>query len=217
MSTVIKARSSAGNTDSVAYNLGDITQHATRVVEQAQAEADKIIEQANASAEAIRVQAEAAGKQAAMDAMQQAIDEKLSEEMRTLLPALDQVIEDLGRAKQDWLAHWQSRSVSLATAIAGKILRRELEKQPEITLDLVREALELAEGSTDLHIYLSTQDMATLGNQAKQLVASATRVAATNISVDPTMPPGGCRIETKRGVIDNSFDAQLTRIEEELR
>ena len=212
MSTIIKARSGSGSTSRVAYNLGDISQQAERYLEEARAEADQIVKKAHESADAVRATAEQTGKEAALAAMKEAI----GEEMRTLMPALDLVIEDLGRAKQGWLANWEKQAIHLATAIAGKILRRELEQTPEVTLPLVREALELAEGSTHLRILLSPKDMETLGEQVEQLATSISRVGPTEIVADPTLTPGGCRVETQRGVIDNSFEAQLDRIEEEL-
>ncbi len=212
MSTIIKARASGGNTDRVAYNLNDISHEVDRYLEQAKAEADKIVQQAHQNADQVRAQAEQEGKRAAMAAMQDAI----GEEMKTLAPALDQVIEDLGRAKQDWLAHWETRAVHLATAIAEKILRRELEKSPEITLDLVQDALRLTEGSTDLKILMSPKDVETLGGQVKQLTENMSRIASAEVVADDRILPGGCRIETKRGAVDNTFAAQLARIEEEL-
>lgn len=212
MSTIIKSRSGSGNTDQVAYNLSDISQQANRILEQAHAEAEKIIQKAHEGAAAVRAQAEQQGQQAAAAAMQQAI----GEEMKTLMPALDQVIENLGRAKQDWLAHWEKRSVHLSAAIAEKILRRELEKTPEVSLQLVREALELTEGQTNMRILLNPHDIETLGDQVESLVTSVARVASTEIVADGSVSAGGCRIETERGAIDNSFQAQLNRIEEEL-
>ena len=32
---------------------------------------------------------------------------------------------------------------------------------------------------------------------------------------DPAITPGGCRVETRFGVIDQQFETQLARIEEE--
>lgn len=212
MSTIIKARSGSGSTSRVAYNLGDISQQAERYLEEARPEADQIVKKAHKSADGVRATAQQAGKEAALAAMKEAI----GEEMRTLMPALDQVIEDLGRAKQGWLANWEKQAIHLATAIAGRILRRELEQTPEVTLPLVREALELAEGSTNIRVLLSPKDMETLGEQVEQLATSISRLGPTEIVADPTLAPGGCRVETQRGVIDNSFEAQLDRIEEEL-
>ena len=39
----------------------------------------------------------------------------------------------------------------------------------------------------------------------------------TEIMADAEITPGGCRVETRFGVIDQQFEAQLQRIEEELK
>ncbi len=39
----------------------------------------------------------------------------------------------------------------------------------------------------------------------------------TQIVADASVSPGGCRVETRFGSIDQTFEAQLARVEEELR
>jgi len=67
--------------------------------------------------------------------------------LATVLPALRHVVQDVQHAKQAWLTHWEASAVHVAAAIAERLIRRELPRQPEITLTLVREALELAAGT----------------------------------------------------------------------
>ena len=41
-------------------------------------------------------------------------------------------------------------------------------------------------------------------------------LANTELVADPQITQGGCRVETRFGVIDQQFEAQLARIEDEL-
>jgi flagellar biosynthesis/type III secretory pathway protein FliH len=41
-------------------------------------------------------------------------------------------------------------------------------------------------------------------------------LAQTELVADPQISAGGCRVETRFGVIDQQFESQLARIEEEL-
>jgi flagellar assembly protein FliH len=41
-------------------------------------------------------------------------------------------------------------------------------------------------------------------------------LAPAEMIADPEISPGGCRIETLHGAIDQQFESQLARIEEEL-
>ena len=76
----------------------------------------------------------------------------LAEEVARTLPALGQIGAELQRERQAWLSHWEGAAVRLACAIAARVVRRELRQQPEITIALVREALELAGGSPGLRV-----------------------------------------------------------------
>ena len=87
---------------------------------------------------------------------------------------------------------------------------------PDAPLKLVREALELAAGSPTLRVFLNPADYETFKGQVELLAKECARSAQTEIIADPDVTPGGCRLETRHGVIDQQFEAQLARIEEEL-
>jgi flagellar biosynthesis/type III secretory pathway protein FliH len=104
----------------------------------------------------------------------------------------------------------------LATEIARKILRREIGKQPEVALDAVREALELAAGARRIQVHLAPADHETLSDQVRQLAAAIQPLAAAEILPDAEISPGGCRLTTEFGPIDMQIETQLARIEQEL-
>jgi flagellar assembly protein FliH len=126
------------------------------------------------------------------------------------------VIQDVQHAKQAWLAHWEKSGVHVAAAIAQRLIRRELAQKPEITLTLIREALELAVGSSELRIQMNPGDHQALRPQVETLIAELSPLGSAELVADPQIRPGGCRVETRFGVIDQQFEAQLARIEEEL-
>ena len=125
-------------------------------------------------------------------------------------------VRDVRDAKHDWLTHWEKSAVHVAAEIAGRLIRGELARQPEIPLKLVREALELAAGSTRLRILLHPKDYQTLSRQVEVLVKELSGLAQAEVVADAGISPGGCRVETAFGQIDQQFEAQLARIEEEL-
>ena len=90
-----------------------------------------------------------------MRAAEKVLDEKVGARLQTLLPALQKVVADVADAKQAWLGHWERSTVRLATAIAAKIVRRHVPDLPEVTAALVREALQMAAGSSQVRIHLN--------------------------------------------------------------
>jgi flagellar assembly protein FliH len=114
------------------------------------------------------------------------------------------------------MSQWESGVVRLATAIAERVVRGELSRRPEITLRLVREALELAAGSSNVRLQLHPDDYTALGSQVGSMIEAMSGLGNAEVVCDPSMTPGGCRVETRFGVIDQQLESQLKRIEEEL-
>lgn len=216
MSSVIKAGGPARNIQSVAFNFEDMTVQANKYLEGVRAQAGQIIAAAEKEAEIIRARSEEEGKHAALRAVERVLDEKVGKRMESLLPALKRAIEDIGHAKQAWLQHWERSAVHLASAIAARVIRKELTRSHDITTTLVAEALELAAGSSGLRIYLHPSDHETLGSQVQALTKEMNRIGSAEVVADPQISPGGCRVETRHGTIDQTFEAQLARIEAEL-
>ncbi len=220
MPAIIKAADRNSAVQGVAFNFDDMTQRANRYLEKVRAEAAQILlqarKQAQQEAETIRRQAEMEGRQAGQAAIEETVKKQLAQQLTTLMPALQQVIAEIRHAKQAWLSHWEKSAVHVAAAIARRLVRRELSRSPEIALKLVREALELAAGGSQVRIHLNPADHQTLRPQIEMLVRETSGVGTAELIADPEVTSGGCRVETRFGVIDQQLEAQLARIEEEL-
>jgi flagellar assembly protein FliH len=212
MPTVIRCAESSRGPEQIAFNFDDMIAQANRYLDQVRAEAAKIVLKAKQDAEAVRKEAEREGQQLAVQAAECMIQRQLA----SVLPALQQAAQEIQHAKQAWLRHWEAGAVHVATAIARRLVRRELEQHPEITLTLVHEALELAAGSSQLRIHLHPDDYKALGGQVEMLTKELAGLAETQLVADAEIARGGCRIDTRFGTIDQQLDAQLERIAEEL-
>lgn len=212
MSTVIRASERNQETQLIAFNFEDISERSERYLAQVRVEALKIVAKYQEEAQVIRRQAEEEGRQAGL----QAVEDMVKKQLAAVIPALRQAIEEIQVAKQSWLRHWESSAVKVSGAIAEKLVRREISKHPEITLDLVREALELAAGNAHVRIRLNPNDIKAMGNQIQMLVDEIVPLSQTVFEADADISSGGCRLETQFGAIDQRFEAQLKRIEEEL-
>jgi len=224
MSGIIKATDSNNVVQCVAFNLDDMAvraeRHVQQCLEQLRVEGNKIVAKAKQEAQAIRKQAEmegrTAGEAAGQAIIEQIVERQLREQLATLLPALREVIEDIRHAKQAWLTQWEKNVVHLAIAIARHVIRRELAVQPEIPLTLVRESLELAAGSSQVRGHVNPADHRALGSQVELFIKEMATLTSAELVPDPQITPGGCRVETQFGSIDQQLEAQLARIEEEL-
>lgn len=216
MSTVIKSTESEHSLRSVAFNFDDLAVQAEAYLRKVRAQAEAIVAKAAEEAVALRKAAEVEGRLAGEKVVETTIDRTVAQQLETVLPALRMAVGDIERSKQGWLGHWERQAVKLATAMAGRVCRREAIQQPEITVELVREALELAGTNARVRVLLHPDDHAALGRQLGVIVAEFSRLANAEIVADAQISRGGCRVETDYGAVDQRFEAQLARIEEEL-
>lgn len=212
MATIIRAADAHAREPMAAFNFDDVAAQADRRLARVRIDAVRLVEQARNQADSIRRQAAEAGCQAAL----REVERMVAERVAPALAALAQAAAELQLAKQAWLAHWEQAAVRLAAAMAARIVRRELRGRPEITLTLVREALELAAGSPDVRLRLNPQDYQTLGEEAQKLTGAMSALGGAEVTADAAISQGGCRVETRFGSIDQQIESQLNRIVEEL-
>ena len=154
MSTIIKATDRNKAVHTVAFNFDDMAVRANQCLDAVRAEAAKVLSDATKEAGALRKKAEAEGRREGLAAIERITQERLATELTTLKPALEQAVPEIRDAKQAWLRHWEGSAIHVAAAIAARLIRRELSRDPQIAITLVREALELAAGSAELKIRL---------------------------------------------------------------
>jgi flagellar assembly protein FliH len=200
----------------VAFSFSDMRGQANDYLGTVRIEVAKIVQQAHQQAEHIRRQAELAGRKAAEAAIERVLDERVGKRMETLLPALETLLAEMNDTKAQLLGHWEQSALKVATAIAERIIRRELAHDPQITLDLIADTLRLAAGMTEISLHISPTDYENLGTQITRLAETIGHLAPSAIVADADVTPGGCRLRTKFGEIDQQIEAQLRRIEEEL-
>lgn len=216
MSTIIKAADAAKSIHSIAFNFEDVSRDAERYLAKIREQAGQILLKAQAEANELRKQAEIDGRRAGEAQVDQKVKAQVETMFQTLVPAVHQAVRELEQARGAWLVNWERQAIELSAAMAARVLRRELQHDPQLPLALIREALSLAATSNRVRLRLSPADHATLGQQAAQLAASIASVATCEIIADATIEPGGCRLETEQGVIDQQFSSQLARLREEL-
>lgn len=198
------------------FNLEDMSQNASNYLETVRQQAAKIVRDAQQQAQQITAQAVASGRQAALAEARKAALEDCESRWQTLAPALQQAIEAAGQLRAAWVKQWEKQMVRLVTSVAERVIRGELTRQPQITQTWAREALELASGSTSITLQLHPTDYDALGEQRESLQRDFSQLAEATIVADPDISPGGCRVVTEYGHIDQQIEAQLARIEEEL-
>lgn len=180
------------------------------------AEAAKIIAEARAEAAKLKAKAAEDGKQAAIAAVEATLRARLEQQLKSGLTALGQAAQRIAESRHAWQQHWEAHALTLAAAIAERVCRRELSRNPQISSTWIREALELAAGNAQVTLRLHPADEAALAPQAQRIAHQIAGLAPLRIMADESITAGGCRVETEFGALDQQLEAQLARIFEEL-
>lgn len=214
----------------IEFNFEDIRQKCDNYIEQTREKAKQILLEAHEEGKRIHQKSfeegQAAGKkQGLVDAdahiKQQATqiaDAGVKAELNRLSPAIESALEQLRQEQQQCLVRWESEAIHLAVAIAEKISREQVVKNPQLVIDRVIELLRLTVGETNIRIRLHPDDAKAITEAGIVLEnnSSDTSKQNTQILPDEALLPGDCVVETKHGTLDASFDEQLKRIASEL-
>ncbi|MGQ0634651.1 MAG: FliH/SctL family protein [Planctomycetaceae bacterium] len=225
---LIKAHAAPRTRSASPFGLDDLQQQCDEYLLAARRQAAETVERAVAEADALRRQAYqeglAAGRRVGLDASQGAVEARAAElagqqtreALRTLLPALDSAVAALAHERAGWLTTWEAGAVRLSAALAGKIVRRELQLNPDVNADIVREALQLAAGHPDVQLRLHPDSAARLKAAGDEVLTRLQRIAQVTLVPDAGVSPEGCIVETRHGVIDARLETQLERLTQEL-
>ncbi len=219
MAGIIKAgtlHQSARVASHAEFNFDDMSDRAGEYLDSVKQRAVQIVTEAKQQAGSVTSRAQQQGLQAAQQAACQAAEAAVEAKWQHLLPALQQAIADLQRLKSAWMQQWERNAVQLAVAIAERILRKQLANQPEISQQWIREALELAAGSQRVTLQVNPDDFETLSERHALIAREFENLAPTDIVPHPDITPGGCRVVTEYGQIDQQLETQLARIQEEI-
>lgn len=225
---IIKSTATSSLSQAETFNFVDLRVQAEEMIVAARTEAERIVttahQEANQLREAILASAREEGlaegfREAEAEITRKAdeiSEQRISEQLKTALPALLSAAESLQAERDRWLVRWEQTAVRLGVAIAEKLMQRQIAARPECATEMITNALRLAAGQPQLTIYLHPDDLSAWGDRASEIVRSLTACADTVLVPDSTSTRGSCRIETRHGEIDARVETMLHRIAEEL-
>lgn len=146
-------------------------------------------------------QGSAAGEAAAAQRAQARIDPTIA--------SFNAVVTELTGLRKKFRAEAEEATVTLAMAIARRVLHRELASDPEALLGLVKAAFQKCDARETHKLRLSPQDAAPVQEHRARLHLPP----AVEIVADASLARGSAVFETSRGELDSSFDTQLDEIE----
>ncbi|MHB8878735.1 MAG: FliH/SctL family protein [Myxococcaceae bacterium] len=107
------------------------------------------------------------------------------------------------------LAASENDLISLACKIAEKIIGKDLERQPEVVVDICATAIENVRHAKSMVLRVNPRDGVMLREKRPTLMSLVGRAMDISIKDDPDVEAGGCIIQTEFGTIDAQLKTQF--------
>ncbi|MFD1360337.1 flagellar assembly protein FliH [Lentibacillus salinarum] len=138
------------------------------------------------------------------------------EHYQQLITDANDVVKAATRDYHKTLEQSNEQIVDLAIHIAEKIMRQQLEEQPETFMAIVQSAIKETGDKPELSLYLNPVNYDAIIQQKDELTRFAGRDVRISVYADETLNEGSCLIEHPFGQIDASIDEQLQELREKL-
>ena len=165
-----------------------------------------LISRAKEEANSIR---EAAAKEGYQEGLQAAKED---------INLVKEAITEFFNAKQEVYESIAPDILEISLDIAKKIIKKEMNENPEILLENIKDILKgLSKEETKIILKVNPIQVAMLKQEIPEAMSTAGLEAKVIIIPDETVMEGGCMITTTNGVIDATIETQLAIISEVLK
>ncbi len=205
LSRVVKGGGGESLSDAAALNEKPAAPPPRRVLNaeefEARSTAKDIIARAHEEAERIKVEALRFKEEVFARAREEAkadVQARAAEELARAKMQAGQVLAD---SERDLLA--------LALEIARKIIGRDLERDPDLVMEIIAGCTEAARASKAMVLRVNPEDGKLLREKKPKLMELIGRSVDLSIRDDTEIERGGCVIQTEYGVIDGQIRTQF--------
>ena len=144
------------------------------------------------------------GEKRAFDENQKLIQDSLGE--------MSQVVHALKNMKKDMASFNEAHLVQLLFHMASKLAQEHLEKEQQPVIEVIRQAVELAQGEENVMVHVSEKQMAFIENLQSQKKVEFDFLEKVKLVSHPEITPGGCIIETNYGEVDARVEQRIQKL-----
>jgi len=129
---------------------------------------------------------------------------------------LKKIVKDMEVKKEAVLNEMEGKIVQIAIATAKKIIKKEINEDPETIVRVTREALKRIKHAQKVTIKVNPQDWTKLKEIQSELLSSSLREGSIHIEKDEAIARGGSLVETDKGIIDARIEQQIDEVDKAL-
>jgi flagellar assembly protein FliH len=133
------------------------------------------------------------------------------------LQKLDHVLQEFDKFRERIFAANESFLMDLIGEVVGMVVLKEIEVDRDYVKRLVVTLLHQLSTRDDLKIYLSQADFSNLEELKRSIDKEFGKLSNTSFEASDEIPVGGCKIETRFGVVDASIASQIENVKKALK
>lgn len=119
------------------------------------------------------------------------------------------------KAKQEVFEYIAPDILEISIDIAKKIVKKEIEQNPQIVLDTIMDVLKgISKEESSIRIKVNPSQLDLVKENIPEIVSDIGLDARTKVVSDDTIELGSCIVQTSNGVVDATIDTQLEIIKE---
>ena len=198
------------------FHLKSFEKEAEFILEKARGKGKEILIRTLKECQVLKEKARATGKEEGVKRAEEFERVRLAGETAPLTGLLKESIQGIEARQKDLFDTAERDLIQLAVAIAGKIVKGEVDTGQKVAIENVRRAISLAVNRGTLEIHLHPKDHSMVEKYLPELTAEFTDIDSVELRDDPAIEQGGCVVHTQMGKIDADIRTQLEEIERTL-
>ena len=132
------------------------------------------------------------------------------------IQALTGALEEVSRLRES-LAHSGAQDMlRLVMAIAEQVVRRQVAVDQGVVLSVIKDALQASVRADSYRIRINPADLDAVTRQKPLFLASISGLRNLSLETDPSISPGGCRVDSDLGDVEATIESQLDAIRQAL-
>jgi flagellar biosynthesis/type III secretory pathway protein FliH len=195
---------------------GTESEEAEQMIAERRRQADHLLAEARDEAETIRREARAQAIEEAAARLEEALQGCIAEQVEAFAQARAAILERIEAAAEEHIERLERELAGLIASMAQKVIRRKVDEDDGVVLDVVRATVAQAAGARRITVRVPAAGEQRVRAAQAELLAATEGADELAVVADPAIGSGGCIVETERGRFDARIGTQIDLLTEEL-
>lgn len=192
--------------------LDEAKLEARRTIEEAKKQAKKELEEAKRRSVLLEEEAKKKGFARGQEEGKTLFGKKSKE----IWYRLEKILQEIDQRMKNYEKEYPLKITELSLGIAQEVIRREVEEDPQIVVQVAKDAITSLNGVAEATIRVNWRDLPVMEEAKEELLSSLKGLRRVHFQEDAELEPGGTIIETPQGGIDASIRTRFDKIKEDL-